>query len=119
MRPRLPLVVLPAPFAASYRFDWLCGGLAGAGGGGAHAAVLVGVCCYVCDELLGREGEEAGEGEGGGGGGEAGEEEVVVGYCVGDLGEVGLVGVFWCGVVARVRGEGGETNNGSVVVHLA
>lgn len=91
MRPAsLPLVVFAAAaLAAGLRFDGLGGGgggLAGAGGGGAHAAVLVGVGCYVCDEFLGGEGEEAGEGEGGGGGGEAGEEEVVVGYCVWDLG---------------------------------
>ena len=42
----------------------------------------------VGDEFLGGEREEAGEGEGGvGGGGEAGEEEVVGCYCVGDLGD--------------------------------
>lgn len=40
---------------------------------------------YVGDELLRREGEEAREGERGRGWGEAGEEEVVVCYCVGDL----------------------------------
>lgn len=35
-------------------------GLAGAGGGGAHAGVLVGVGGDVGDEFLGGEGEEAG-----------------------------------------------------------
>jgi hypothetical protein len=39
----------------------------------------------VGDEFLGGECEEALEGEGGGGGGEAGEEEVVRCYGVGDL----------------------------------
>ncbi len=39
----------------------------------------------VGDEFLGGEREEALQGEGGGGGGEAGEEEVVRCYGVGDL----------------------------------
>jgi len=71
---------------------------------------LVGVGCYVCDEFLGCEGEEAGEGEGGGGWGEAGEEEVVMRYCVGDLWAGGgwLVGGalgFGYGVMVGLEGE--------------
>lgn len=50
-----------------------------------HPRILVCVRCYVGDELLGREREEPGEGEGGRCGGEPGEQEVVLGYCVGDL----------------------------------
>jgi len=46
---------------------------------------LVGVGCNVGDEFLGCESEEALEGEGRGVRWEAGEEEVVGCYCVGDL----------------------------------
>lgn len=60
-------------------------GARGARGRGAHARVLVSVGGDVGDEFLGCEREEAGEGEGCGGGGETGDEEVVLGYGVGDL----------------------------------
>lgn len=80
-------------FPASSSCRLLCGcwhggggssGTDGGGGGRAHAGVLICVGCYIGDELLGGERQEAGEREGGGGG-EAGEEEVVGCYCVGDL----------------------------------
>ena len=85
---------------------------------------MIGVGGDVGDELLRREGEEAGEGEGGGGGGEPGEEEVVLRYCVGDLGGwVSFFFFFYLGLFPLERkpwrGEWAETHNGCIVVHFA
>lgn len=100
MLPALPLIILPpAPRLPSpsrlprpafrrrprYRSRRRCGGLPRARGGGPHPRVLVRVGGYVGDELLRREGEQSRQGERGRGWGEPGQEEVVVGYCVGDL----------------------------------
>ena len=92
---RRALIALPAPRSSppsllSSRSNSARLARRGGGGGGgvrgAHAAVLVRVGGDVGDEFLGCETEEALQGEGGGGGGEAGEEEVVRCYGVGDLG---------------------------------